>query len=173
MLYRSLGKSLYSSGKRITEPKELNTPDLFVNADSIKEEDIQTGWVYVLKSKSDNEEIKSIKDLYKIGFSSTPVEERIKNAKNEATYLYADVHLVAKYNCNNINANKLESLLHRFFANACLNIDLFNDNGQRITPREWFVVPFYVLDEAIALILGGTILNYEYDVVGQRIQLKK
>jgi hypothetical protein len=172
MLYRSLGKSLYSNGKRITEPKELNTPDLFVNADSVKEEDIQTGWVYVLKSKSENEEIKSIKDLYKIGFSSTPVEERIKNAKNEATYLYADVHLVATYSCNNINANKLESLLHRFFANACLNIDLFNDNGQRITPREWFVVPFDVLDEAISLILGGTILNYEYDVVSQKIKLK-
>jgi len=172
MLYRSLGKSLYSNGKRITEPKELNTPDLFVNADSVKEEDIQTGWVYVLKSKSENEEIKNIKDLYKIGFSSTPVEERIKNAKNEATYLYADVHLVATYSCNNINANKLESLLHRFFANACLNIDLFNDNGQRITPREWFVVPFDVLDEAISLILGGTILNYEYDVVSQKIKLK-
>jgi hypothetical protein len=172
MLYRSLGKSLYSNGKRITEPKELNTPDLFVNADSVKEEDIQTGWVYVLKSKSENEEIKNIKDLYKIGFSSTPVEERIKNAKNEATYLYSDVHLVATYSCNNINANKLESLLHRFFANACLNIDLFNDNGQRITPREWFVVPFDVLDEAISLILGGIILNYEYDVVSQKIKLK-
>ena len=173
MLYRSLAKSLYNNGKRITEPKELNTPDLFVNADSVKEEDIQTGWVYVLKSKSENEEIKSIKNLYKIGFSSTPVEERIKNAKNEATYLYADVHLVATYSCNNINANKLESLLHRFFGNACLNIDLFNDKGQRITPREWFVVPFDVIDEAIALILGGTILNYEYDVVNKRIQLKK
>lgn len=173
MLYRSLGKSLYSNGKRITEPKERTTPDLFVNSDCIKEEDIQTGWVYVLKSKSDNKEIKSIKDLYKIGFSSTSVEERIKNAKNEATYLYADVHLIATYSCNNINANKLESLLHRFFATACLNIDLFNDKGQRITPREWFVVPFDVLDEAIALMLGGTILNYEYDVVKQQIVIKK
>ena len=110
--------------------------------------------------------------MYKIGFSSTPVEERIKNAKNEATYLYADVHLVATYKCNNINANKLESLLHRFFATACLNVDLFSDKGQRITPREWFVVPFDVLDEAIALMLGGTILNYEYDVVNKRIKLK-
>ncbi|MGV6832421.1 MAG: GIY-YIG nuclease family protein [bacterium] len=126
----------------------------------------------MLKSKSDDEKIRSIKDLYKIGFSSVPVEERIKNAKNEATYLYADVHLVAKYNCNNINANKLESLLHRFFATTCLNIDLFNDKGQRITPREWFVVPFDVLDEAITLILEGTVLNYEYDVVSKRIKLK-
>jgi len=175
MRFQSLYKTLHkdNNGKRITEPTELNTSSLFVNADCVREEDIQTGWVYVLKSKSENEEIKSIKNLYKIGFSSTPVEERIKNAKNEATYLYADVHLVATYSCNNINANKLESLLHRFFGNACLNIDLFNDKGQRITPREWFVVPFDVIDEAIALILGGTILNYEYDVVNKRIQLKK
>ena len=149
MLYRSLGKSLYNNGKRITEPKELSTPDLFVNADCVKEEDIQTGWVYVLKSKSNDDKIKSIKDLYKIGFSSTSVDERIKNAKNEATYLYADVQKVATYGCYNRNANKLENLLHRFFATACLNIDLFNDEGQRITPREWFVVPFDVVEEAI------------------------
>jgi hypothetical protein len=172
MLYRSLGKLLYSSGKRITEPRELNTPDLFVNADSVKEEDIQTGWVYVLKSKSNEEKIKNIKNLYKIGFSSVPVKERIKNAKNEATYLYTDVQIVATYRCNNINANKLENLLHRFFAKACLDIDLFDDKGQRITPREWFVVPFDVLDEAIALILSGTILNYEYDPNSQMIRLK-
>lgn len=172
MLYRSLGKLLYSSGKRITEPRELNTPDLFVNADSVKEEDIQTGWVYVLKSKSNEEKIKNIKNLYKIGFSSVPVKERIKNAKNEATYLYTDVQIVATYRCNNINANKLENLLHRFFAKACLDIDLFDNKGQRITPREWFVVPFDVLDEAIALILSGTILNYEYDPNSQMIRLK-
>ena len=172
MLYRSLGKSLYNNGKRITEPKELSTPDLFVNADCVKEEDIQTGWIYVLKSKSNDDKIKSIKDLYKIGFSSTSVDERIKNAKNEATYLYADVQKVATYRCYNRNANKLESLLHRFFATACLNIDLFSESGQRITPREWFVVPFEVLDEAISLILGGTILNYEYDVVNQEIKLR-
>jgi hypothetical protein len=110
--------------------------------------------------------------LYKIGFSSVPVKERIKNAKNEATYLYADVQIVATYRCNNINANKLENLLHRFFAKACLDIDLFDDKGQRITPREWFVVPFDVLDEAIALILSGTILNYEYDPNSQMIRLK-
>ncbi len=172
MLYRSLGKSLYSNGKRVTAPQEPHTPNLFVNADSVKEEDIQTGWVYVVKSKSDNEVIKSIKDLYKIGFSSTPVEERIKNAKNEATYLYADVHLVATYQCNNINSYKLESLLHRFFALACLDIDLFDSNGQRVTPREWFVVPLNVLEEAITMMENGSILDYEYDVMGQKIRLK-
>ncbi len=173
MLYRSLGKSLYSSGKRISEPNDSYTQDLFVDTDSVKEEDIQTGWIYVLKSKSNNTEIKNIKDLYKIGFASTSVDERIKNAKNEATYLYAGVQKVATYSCYNRNANKIESLLHRFFANACLNIDLFNDKGQRITPREWFVVPFEVVEEAIYLMLNETIVNYEYDVINKKINLKQ
>jgi len=171
MLYRSLSKLLYSSGKRITESKELSTPDLFVNADSVTEKDVQAGWIYVLKSKSNNEDIKSIQDLYKIGFSSTPVKERIRNAKNEATYLYADVDIVATYNCRNIDTYKLESLLHRFFAHSCLNIDLFNSKGQRITPREWFVVPFKVIDEVISLMFNGSILNYEYDVMSKKIKL--
>jgi len=173
MLYRSLGKSLYANGKRITEPTELSTSSLFSNADCVREEDIVTGWVYVLKSKSENEEIKNMKNLYKIGFSSVSVEERIKNAKKEATYLYADVEIVERYKCINLNANKLENLLHKFFATACLNLDLYDDRGQRITPREWFVVPFNVIDEVIGLLDGDAILNYEYDDVRQRVRLKQ
>ena len=172
MLYRSLAKSLYNAGKRISQPNELYTPDLFVNTDRVGEEDVQTGWIYVVESKSDNEIIRGIKDLHKIGFTSTPVEERIRNAKNEATYLYADVKVVASYHCYNLNANKLENLLHKIFGSVCLNIDLFDDNGQRITPREWFVVPFDVIDEAISLLLNENILNYEYDATMKKIRLK-
>ncbi|HHS93370.1 MAG TPA: GIY-YIG nuclease family protein, partial [Campylobacterales bacterium] len=172
MLYRSLGKSLYSKGKLISEAIDLYTEDLFVNAYCVNEKDVQTGWIYVVKSKSDNPNISTIKDLYKIGFSTTSVKERIKNAKNEATYLFADVKIVATYKIYNRNADKLENLLHRFFANACLNLDLFDDKGQRTTPREWFVVPFDVIDEAINLILNSNIVNYEYDVENQKIKLR-
>lgn len=172
MFYRSLGKSLYSSGKMITETSESNEQELFVNANLVKEEDIQTGWIYVLKSKSTNPAISSIEDLYKIGYSSTSVDDRIKNAKNEATYLFADVKKIATYSCYNRNADKLESLLHRFFANACLNIDLFDNKDQRITPREWFVVPFEIIEEAIHLILNENIVNYEYDILNKKIEFK-
>ena len=142
MLYRSLGKQLQLNGKLITNTDTYASNELFVNANIVQEEDIQTGWIYVLKSKSTDPKISSITDLYKIGFSSTPVDERIKNAQKEATYLFADVKKVASYNCYNRNADKLEQLLHRFFASSCLNVDLFDERGQRITPREWFVVPF-------------------------------
>ncbi|MEI6865977.1 GIY-YIG nuclease family protein [Flavicella sp.] len=172
MLYRSLGKQIQKSGKLITNTYEKLEQELFVNTGLVKEEDLQTGWVYVLKSKSTNSKISNIKDLYKIGFASTSVDDRIKNAKNEATYLFADVKKVATYKVYNRNADKLESLLHRFFAKACLDIDLFNEKGQRLNPREWFVVPFGVIEEVIELILNENIVNYKYDTVNKRIILK-
>lgn len=172
MLYRSLGKQIQKNGKLITNTEEKMESDLYINAGMVKEEDIQTGWVYILKSKSNHRDISVIKDLYKIGFSSTPIEERIKNAKNEATYLFADVTKVESFALYNRNADKLEQLLHRFFALACLNIDLYNDKGQRATPREWFVVPLDVIRKAIELILNEQIINYKYDVA-HKIIVKK
>ena len=172
MLFRSLGKQIQKNGKLITNTYEKIEQELFVNTGLVKEEDIQSGWVYILKSKSTNSEISSIKDLYKIGFASTSVDDRIKNAKNEATYLFADVKKIATYKIYNRNADKLESLLHRFFANACLNIDLFSEEGQRLNPREWFVVPSEVIEEAIQLILNENIVNYEYDTMNKRIILR-
>lgn len=169
MLFRSLGKQIQKDGKLITNTDESTENELFINANLLKEEDIQTGWIYVLKSKSTNRKIASINNLYKIGFSSTPIDERVKNAVNEATYLFADVTKVASYACYNRNADKLEQLLHRFFASACLDIDLFTEKGQRLTPREWFVAPFEIIEEAIQLILNEEIINYKYDIAAKLI----
>ncbi len=172
MLYRSLGKQIQKNGKLITNTYEKIERDLFVHSGLVKEEDIQSGWIYVLKTKSINSQIANIKDLYKVGFASNSVDERIKNARHEATYLYAEVQKVATYKVYNRNADKLESLLHRFFAKACLDIDLFNEKGQRLNPREWFVVPFEVIEETIQLILNENIVNYEYDPLTKEIKLK-
>ncbi len=172
MLYRSLSKSLYNNGKMVTHINDSYNQELFVNPGLVQEVDIQSGWIYVLKSESMNTKISSIKDLYKIGFASNSVDERIKNAKNEATYLFSGVKKIATYKVYNRNADKLESLLHRFFAKACLDIDLFNEKEQRLNPREWFVVPFEVIEETIQLILNGSISYYEYDTVNKIIKLK-
>lgn len=173
MLYRSLSKALYNgNGKMISNTYEKTEQDLFVNSGLVQEEDIQSGWIYVLKTKSTKKEITGIKDLYKIGFASGSVDDRIKNAKNEATYLFADVQKVVTYRVYNRNADKLEGLLHRFFAKACLDIDLYNEQGQRLNPREWFVVPFEVIEETIQLILNENIVNYEYDPLTKKIKLK-
>lgn len=171
ILYRSLSKNLYSKdGKMITNTDEDINKQLFVDAGVITEEDIFTGWVYILKSK--HPEVSSINDAYKIGVSTVPVEERIQNSKNEATYLYSDVSIVETMAVYNRNANKLEELLHRFFGAACLDIDVFNDKGQRATPREWFVVPKDVIKEAVYLILNDKIIDYKYDSESMRIVRK-
>lgn len=172
MLYRSLGKQIQKSGKLITNTHEGINNELYVNTGMVMEEDIETGWIYVLKSRSNHPAISGFKNLFKIGFSSTPLDERIKNAKNEATYLYADVIKVSSYACYNRNADKLEQLLHRFFAEACLNIDIEIIQGKRITPREWFVVPFEEIERAIELILNEQIVSYKYDIEIGKIVLR-
>ena len=173
MNFQSLYKLLHgSSGKMITNTYDQIENELFVNSGLVKEEDVPSGWIYTLQTKSKLPELSSIKDLYKIGFSSTPVLERTKNAKNEATYLFSDIKNLKAWKVYNRNADKLEILLHRFFAKACLDIDLFNEKGQRLNPREWFVVPFDVIEEAINLILSEKILLYTYDPINHQIRLK-
>jgi hypothetical protein len=172
MLYRSLGKSLYNNGKLITNTYEKIEHDLFVESGFVNEDDVPSGWIYTLQSKSTHPQLSSIKNLYKIGFSSTPVLERVKNAKHEATYLFSDIKNLKAWKVYNRNADKLESLLHRFFAKACLDVEFENEKGQRLNPREWFVVPIEVIEEAIDLIINEQIIKYEYDFVNMRIVSK-
>lgn len=172
MLFRSLGKAILKNGNVITDTEESTEDELWKNAGVVSEEDVKSGWIYVLKSKSKNPKISELKDLYKIGFSTTNVTDRIKNASKEATYLFADAGIVATYKCFNLNTQNFESLLHRFFGKCCLNVDVYNDKKQRITPREWFVVPLQIIDEVIKLIISGGIVNYKYDVEKQKLVFK-
>ena len=81
----------------------------------ITKEDKETGHIYVLTSQSEKEEIASLENLYKIGYSSTSVQERIKNAENEPTYLMAPVKIESSWMCYNMNAQKFEQLIHTIF----------------------------------------------------------
>lgn len=172
MMFQSLYKALHENGKMVTNSDEQIEKELFSNTNTVNEKDIETGWIYVLKSKSKNKEIASIQDLYKIGYSTTPVTDRIKNASKEPTYLMADVAIVNSFKTYNVNAQKFEHLIHRFFAEACLNLDIYDDNGQRHMPREWFVVPFGIIEEVIQLILNENIINYKYNLELKALQLK-
>lgn len=172
MLFRSLGKAIHKNGKIITNTNEDMYNQLQQNSGVVGEEDIQSGWIYVLKSKSENPELKNLKNLYKIGFSKHPIKDRIKNASKEATYLFSDVEIIASYNCYSLNVQTFENLLHRFFAEACLDIDLYDKSGNRFIPREWFNVPLSVINEVIQLILNQNIVNYKYDSTKMRIVFK-
>lgn len=163
MMFQSLYKVLHYNGQMVTNPDSDIEKELFNNASGVNEEDLETGWIYILKSKSTNPEISSIDNLHKIGFSTVPVQERIKNAAKEPTYLMSDVVIIDGFKCYNMNVRKFEHLLHRFFAEACLNLNVFDENGERYSPREWFVVPLPIIKKAIDLLLSGDIIGYKYD----------
>lgn len=172
MLKRSVEKMLYANGKLVTESSSKLNSDFAKGLGEITEDDLEAGYIYILKSKSQDEQISSIKNLYKIGFSRTGVFERIKNAENEPTYLMADVEEIAHYKCYNMNVQKLEKIIHTFFANARLQLDVFDNDGNRHTPREWFIIPLEIIEEAIMLITSGDIINYFYDVENRMIVKK-
>lgn len=170
MLFRSLGKLLGKTGRIVTESDQGTLPLISNNAGVVHEEDVKNGWIYVLRSK--HPQLVEIEDLYKIGFTTQVVADRIKNAAHEATFLYSDVDIVATYACYNINVQHLEGLLHRFFGKVCLNVDVYDDQHRRITPREWFVVPFQIIEKAIDMLIKGSIVDYIYDEKIREIILK-
>jgi hypothetical protein len=161
MLMRSLQRALHKdeAGRRITDPV---AGPLFANESH--EGDWESGTIYVLRSKSDHPTIAGNRDvLHKIGVTSGDVKQRVANARLDPTYLMADVEIVATYELYNINRSKLENLIHRIFNPAQLNIEIKDRFGNPVVPREWFLVPRFVIDEAVDRIRDGTITDYTYD----------
>jgi len=161
VLLRSLQRALHrdEAGRRITDPV---AGPLF--AGEAEDGDLASGTIYVLRSKSDNPVVVANRDvLHKIGVTGGKVETRITNAKLDPTFLMADVEIVATYKLSNINRTKLENLIHRIFDPARLDIEIKDRFGNPITPREWFLVPVFVVDEAVERIKDGTITEYIYD----------
>lgn len=132
-------------------------------ASEVGDADAETGYIYVLRSLSDDPQVSAIKDLHKIGFSRGSVEERIKSAATSPTYLMAPVEIVASYRTYNLRASALENLLHRVFAEVRLDITQIDGKGRDYDPSEWFVVPRKVIDQAVDLIVSGDIVAYVYD----------
>lgn len=159
MLQFSFGRELYKDGKRVTERNER----LLDGFNNITDEDEQVGELYIVRSLSSKPEIKSIPHLYKIGYTTRSVRERLANAENEPSYLMAPVALEKAYQCYNMNTQKLENLLHRFFGAACLKVDVFDHEGERHTPREWFCAPLEEIEQAVGLLVSGEIVKYRYD----------
>jgi len=172
MKLRSLGKNLFLNGKSVTDNIDKVNEEYLEKFNVITNDDESAGYIYVLKSKSTDINITSIQNLYKIGYSKIDVQERIKNAKKEPTYLMAPVLIKGAWQCYNMNPQKLEQLLHNFFGNSCLEIDVFDEKGKRHTPREWFIAPITVIEQAIELIINGKIINYKFDADNMTIVLK-
>jgi hypothetical protein len=91
------------------------------------------------------------------------VVQRIAGARLQPTFLMADVEIVATYKLYNIGRIKLENLIHRIFEPARLDIEIKDRFGSPVVPRDWFLVPRFVIDQVIEKIRDGTITGSVYD----------
>jgi len=157
------------TGKSDVDYRVAHTPTVDMAA-TIMASDVETGEIYVLRSLSTNPSIRDLDGhLFKIGFTSGSVEERIVAAKDDPTFLMAPVKPVKTYRAYNIDPVKMENLLHRFFGSACLEIEILDRFNKPCKPREWFMVSIEVIDQAIKMLIDGSIVNHRYDREAGRI----
>jgi hypothetical protein len=161
LLLRSLQRALNKDkvSRRITN---LDLGPLF--SQEAATDDVTTGYIYVLRSQSDDPYIAENRSvIHKIGVTTGDVKKRIANAKKDATYLLADVEVVATFKLAHINPKGLESVLHRFFDHVRLELKLQDRFGTPVKPREWFLVPYGVIEQVVEKVREGTLDQFRYD----------
>jgi hypothetical protein len=167
LLRRSLQRALYKdeTGRRLSDP---DMGPLF--GGEAEPDDIESGTIYVLRSKSSHPFVVEHRELiHKIGVTGSKVETRIAAADKDATYLLADVDIVATYKLHNLNRTRLENIFHRLFGAAQLDLTIEDRFGNPVKPREWFLVPLHVIDEAVQCIRDGSITGVSYDLTTARL----
>lgn len=168
ILLRSLIRAMYKdeTSRFITDG---SAGPLF--SGEISDDDQASGTIYVLRSLSDHPVVKENKNVvHKIGVTGGDVKRRFANAKNDPTFLMADVEIVATYKLANISRTKLENIIHRFFSAARLDITIKDRFGKPVKAREWFLVPTFIIDEMVERIKDGSISDYYYDPVSAEIK---
>lgn len=161
LLRRSLQRGLYKddTGRRLTDP---DMGPLF--GDAPEPEDIEAGTIYVLRSLSKHPFVTEHRELiHKIGVTGGKVEARIAGAEKDPTYLLAGVEVVATYKLHNLNRTRLENIFHRLFGAAQLDLTIEDRFGHPVKPKEWFLVPLHVIDEAVQHIRDGSVTEVTYD----------
>lgn len=162
LLLRSLQRAFYNdpAARRLVSPE---SGQLSFGGE-LEADDVESGTIYVLRSLSDYPYVAENRDLiHKIGVTGGKVETRIANAEHDSTYLLAKVEVVATYKLAGINRTRMENLFHRLFASAKLNITINDRFGHPVQPKEWFLVPLFVINEAVERIKDGSIKDYVYD----------
>jgi hypothetical protein len=168
ILLRSLIRAMYKdeTSRFVTNPK---LDGLF--SGEISEDDQSSGTIYVLRSLSQHPIIQESRDvIHKIGVTGNQIKRRIANAKNDPTFLMAEVEIVASYQLANIDRFKLENLIHQFFDHARIDIEIKDRFGKPVKVREWFLVPLFIIDEMVEKIKDGTISEYYYDPVSAKLK---
>lgn len=161
MLRLSLVRALYKddAGRRITD---ADAGPLF--GEALEADDIESGTIYVLRSQSTHPFVAEHRALvHKIGVTGGKVSTRIAGADKDATYLLAEVEVVATYKLHNINRIRMENLFHRLFSRAQIELTILDRFGNPVQPKEWFLVPLHVIDEAVESIRNGSITKKVYN----------
>ena len=164
LLLRSLSRSLYPDGNTPVGRRLIRKDDGPLFGGAAEPADIETGTIYVLRSLSSHPFVVEHRELiHKIGVTGGKVEARIAGAEKDATYLLADVEVVATYKLHNVNRVRLENIFHKLFGAAQLDLTIEDRFGNPVKPREWFLVPLHVIDEAVERIRDGSITDVIYD----------
>lgn len=164
LLLRSLSRSLYPDGNTPVGRRLIRKDDGPLFGSVAEPDDIESGTIYVLRSRSDHPYVATHRELiHKIGVTGGEVEARVAGAEKDATYLLADVEIVATYKLHNLNRTRLENIFHRLFGAVQLDLTIEDRFGQPVKPREWFLVPLQVIDEAVQRIRDGSITEVVYE----------
>jgi hypothetical protein len=157
MYKRSLAQRLYEGGLVVVDLNDNNYKSNQIHENIV-------GYIYVLKSKSSNPKINTIKDLYKIGFTRNNIAERIKSASQDPTYLMEDVEIVGSFIVTgDYNPQKIENLIHRVFSDAAIDISVIDEDGKEVRPKEWYSVPLHVVEQVVNMINSSEIIDFIYD----------
>lgn len=163
MYRRSLAQRLYEGGLAVVDRD-------YAGELALNEDDNIVGYIYVLRSLNNAENVTSIKDLHKIGFTITTIADRIKNAEKDPTYLMAGVEVVDSYIITgDYNPQKVEHFIHRIFADAKVDLKIIDSEGREYTPSEWYSVPLLPIEQAVNMLQNGDIVDYHYDKNLQQI----
>lgn len=165
MLYQSLGAGLIrdKDGSKVLVDDLQLSPEL---------EQVSSGMIYIVSTLSKNSALSGYRDLYKIGYTDTTVEQRVANAEKDKTFLEAPVRIVSTAQCFNFDPHKLEVLIHGFLHKQRLSIKLMAKDGSFYHPKEWFAVPLATAQAVIQYIIDGTISLYRMDNTTGRIVRK-
>lgn len=170
MYLRSLQKELYNNGRSVIETNEESLEIFNQNLGGVSSDDKITGYIYILSSLSDKPQIQAINDLYKIGYSTTSVEERIENAEKDPTFLMAPVKIVSTYKVFNLPPRRFEGVIHSFFKDRCLDVKISDKSRINRKPKEWYVVPLQIIEQVIQLIINNEISNYRFNTTSSKIE---
>ena len=161
LLLHSLARALYEEGKIVTEPNDAEVEILATP------EHVETGFVYVARTLSEDPQLSQFQYLHKIGYTQNEPAKRVAGAAKDQTFLNAPATLAADFGMPKAYAKFTETALHNFF--SAVRLDITYDDGT--TAQEWVDAPLQAIEQAIDLSHNGQLANYRYNPQTAQVEL--